>query len=377
MAVEFNGSRGYALGVEEELHIVDASTGELVPKIEEIMSRLPEDLEEAVSYELFQSVLEIKTPPCASAAEAEGRLRELRSRVGSWTAACGASLASAGTHPFSRYRDQKITDQERYRKVIRTLRWIAEREVIFGQHVHVAVPGEDEVIEAHNRLSEWAPLLLALSSNSPFWQGKDTGFESTRVKIFETFPRAGLPPAFPDYESFESYVDLMVDSGAMDDYTFCWWDVRPHARIGTIELRILDSQTSLNNAVALTALTQCLVASSLSSPPKGPYHRELAIENKWRASRHGLDAAFYDMEKRINVPARDLTRTLVEELRPVSQDLGCEAELLNVLAIVEGGTGSQHQRRVYEESGDLLDVVAYLIEGTRPAMAESPTEEQG
>lgn len=377
MAVEFNGSRGYALGVEEELHIVDASTGELVPKIEEIMSRLPEDLEEAVSYELFQSVLEIKTPPCASAAEAAGRLRELRSRVGSWAAACGAALASAGTHPFSRYRDQKITDQERYRKVIRTLRWIAEREVIFGQHVHVAVPGEDEVIEAHNRLSEWAPLLLALSSNSPFWQGKDTGFESTRVKIFETFPRAGLPPAFPDYESFESYVDLMVDSGAMDDYTFCWWDVRPHARIGTIELRILDSQTSLNNAIALTALTQCLVASSLSSPPKGPYHRELAIENKWRASRLGLDAAFYDMEKRINVPTRDLTRALVEELRPVSQDLGCEAELLNVLEIVEGGTGSQHQRRVYEESGDFLDVVAYLIEGTRPAMAESPTEEQG
>ncbi|MDP9426801.1 MAG: glutamate--cysteine ligase [Actinomycetota bacterium] len=377
MAVEFNGSRGYALGVEEELHIVDASTGELVPKIEEIMSRLPEDLEEAVSYELFQSVLEIKTPPCTSAAEAAGRLRELRSRVGSWAAACGAALASAGTHPFSRYRDQKITDQERYRKVIRTLRWIAEREVIFGQHVHVAVPGEDEVIEAHNRLSEWAPLLLALSSNSPFWQGKDTGFESTRVKIFETFPRAGLPPAFPDYESFESYVDLMVDSGSMDDYTFCWWDVRPHARIGTIELRILDSQTSLNNAVALTALTQCLVASSLSSPPKGPYHRELAIENKWRASRLGLDAAFYDMEKRINIPARDLTRALVEELRPVSQDLRCEAELLNVLEIVEGGTGSQHQRRVYEESGDFLDVVAYLIEGTRPAMAESPTEEQG
>lgn len=370
MAVEFKGSEGYALGVEEELHIVDASTGELVSKIEEIMARLPEDLEEAVSYELFQSVLEIKTPPCATVAEVEGRLRELRSRVGSWTAACGAALASAGTHPFSRYRDQKITDQERYRKVIRTLRWVAEREVIFGQHVHVAVPGEEEVIEAHNRLSEWAPLLLALSSNSPFWQGRDTGFESTRVKIFETFPRAGLPPAFPDYEAFESYVDLMVDSGAMDDYTFCWWDVRPHARIGTIELRILDSQTSLDHAIALTALTQCLVMSSLSKPPKGPYHRELAMENKWRASRHGLDAAFYDMEEQANVPARDVTRALVEELRPVSQDLRCEDELLNVLEIVEGGTDSQHQRRVYEESGDFLDVVAHLIEGTRPAVAE-------
>ncbi len=370
MPIEFAGSGSYTLGVEEELHIVDATSGELVPKIEEIMARLPEDLEEAVSYELFQSVLEIKTPPCRNVAEAEGTLRRLRSRVGSWTAACGASLASAGTHPFSRYREQKITDQERYRRLMKTLRWVAEREVIFGLHVHVAVPDEEKVIEAHNRLSETAPLLLALSSNSPFWQGFDTGFESSRVKIFETFPRAGLPPAFPDYEAFESYVDLMVASGAMDDYTFCWWDVRPHPRIGTIELRILDSQTTLDYAAALAALTQCLVAKVLSEGDKGPYDRELALENKWRAARHGMKARFYDAEKETNVPAQDSARALFEELQPVSQDLGCEGELEGVTEIVESGTGSQHQRRVYEASNDFLDVVAYLIENTRPAMAE-------
>ena len=290
MPVEFKGSDEHTLGVEEELHIVDAATGELVPKIAEIMSRLPEDLKEAVSYELFQSVLEIKTPPCATVAEAEGLLRELRSRVGSWAAACGAALASAGTHPFSRYQDQKVTAEERYKRVIETLRWIAQREVIFGQHVHVGVPDEEAVIEAHNRLAEQVPLLLALSSNSPYWQGSDTGYESTRVKIFETFPRSGLPPAFPDYEAFESYVDLMIAAGAMDDYTFCWWDVRPHSKFGTIELRVLDSQTSLNSAVALTALTQCLVVQALSENPKGPYHFDLTVENKWRASRHGLDA---------------------------------------------------------------------------------------
>src|SRR5215203_5366069 len=219
MPIEFKeGGSNYSLGVEEELPIVDATTGELVQKIEEIMSRLPEELHESVSYELFQSVMEIKTP------------------------ACGASLASAGTHPFSRYRDQKVTAQERYKNVLTTLRWIAQREVIFGQHVHVAVPGPEEAIIAHNRLAEQTPILLALSANSPFWQGFDTGFESARVKIFESFPRAGLPPAFPDYEAFESYVDLMVESGAMEDYTFCWWDVRPHPKIGTIELRVLDSQ---------------------------------------------------------------------------------------------------------------------------------------
>jgi carboxylate-amine ligase len=372
MPIEFKaGGSGYTLGVEEELHVVDATTGELVPKIEEIMARLPEELAEYVSYELFQSVLEIKTPVCSSAAEAEKHLRELRGRVGSWAAACDASLAAAGTHPFSRYGDQKVTDQERYLKVIETLRWVAQREVIFGQHVHVAVPGPEEAIQAHNRLSEHAPLLLALSANSPYWQGMDTGYESTRVKIFETFPRAGMPPAFPDYEAFENYVDLMVDAGAMDDYTFCWWDVRPHPNIGTIELRIPDTQTSLKSAVALTALTQCLVARSLEETgPQGPYDRELAVENKMRASRHGIDAAFYDAAEKTTVPARDQARTLVEQLRPFSQDLGCENELLGILDIVEGGTGSQRQRRIYEESSDFLEVVAFLIEGTRPALAE-------
>src|ERR687895_2873124 len=382
MPIEFKeGGSDYSLGVEEELHIVDATTGELVQKIEEIMSRLPDELREFVSYELFQSVMEIKTPPCASVAEAERHLRELRGRVGSWAAACDASLASAGTHPFSRYRDQKITDQDRYKQVIKTLRWIAQREVIFGQHVHVAVPGPEECIQAHNRLAEHAPLLLALSANSPYWQGIDTGYESTRVKIFESFPRAGMPPAFPDYESFESYVDLMVDAGAMDDYTFCWWDVRPHSKIGTIELRILDSQTSLRSTVALTALPQCLVVKALSENARGPYNRELAAENKFRASRHGLDATFYDAREKRSVPAREAVRTLVDELHPVSQDLSCEHELSEILEIIENGTGSLHQRRAYEESGDFLDVVAYLMEGTRPAMVEasgeSQSEEQG
>jgi carboxylate-amine ligase len=374
MPIEFKGSEGHTLGVEEELHIVDATTGQLAPKIEEIMSRLPEDLEKAVSYELFQSVLEIKTPPCATVTEAEGRLRELRSRVGSWAAACGTSLSSAGTHPFSRYMDQKITEHERYERVIETLRWVAQREVIFGQHVHVGVPGEEEVMEAHNRLSEQVPLLLALSTNSPYWQGMDTGYESTRVKIFETFPRSGLPPAFPDYAAFEGYVDLMIAAGAIDDYTFCWWDVRPHPNIGTIELRVLDSQTSLRSNAALAALTQCLVAKFLSESPRGPYNRELTVENKWRASRYGLNAAFYDVEKGVSVPAKEAARALVDELRPISQELGCENELLDVLEIVENGTGSQHQRRVYEKSGDFLDVVAFLIENTRLATVEASGE---
>jgi len=372
MPIEFKeGGSGYSLGVEEELHIVDATTGELVQKIEEIMSRLPDELHEFVSYELFQSVMEIKTAPCASVAEVEKQLRGLRSRVGSWAAACGASLASAGTHPFSRYKDQKVTDQERYREVLRMLRWIAQREVIFGQHVHVAVPGPEEAIVAHNRLSELTPLLLALSANSPFWQGFDTGFESARVKIFETFPRAGLPPAFPDYEAFEGYVDLMVESGAMEDYTFCWWDVRPHPKIGTIELRVLDSQTSLRDTVALTALTQCLVAEVLQEVgPHEPYDMHLAVENKFRASRYGMEASFYDAHDKTTVPAKDLARTFVERLKPHAQDLGCESELEGVLEIVEGGTGSQRQREVYTESGNFLDVVAFLIEGTRPALAE-------
>jgi carboxylate-amine ligase len=377
IAFEGGGEGRYTIGVEEELHVVDATTGELVSKIDEILSRLPEELAGFVSHEIFQSVLEIKTPPCATVAEAEGHLREMRSRVGSWAAACGAALASAGTHPFSRYRDQKVTDLERYRKVMEQLRWVAQREVIFGQHVHVAVADEEEAIEAHNRLSERAPLFLALSSNSPFWQGIDTGYESVRVKIFETFPRSGLPPAFADWSAFESYVDLMVAAGAMENYTYCWWDVRPHAKIGTIELRIPDSQTSLAYSSAIAALTQCLVRNVLSGPRGGPYGRDLALENKWRAARYGLDAAFYDAQRSESVPAKEVARELVGELRPHAQDLRCEDELEGVLEIVERGTGSQIQRRIYAESGDLLDVVAHLIEGTRPTLVEAPIEEGG
>jgi carboxylate-amine ligase len=370
IAFEGGGEGRFTIGVEEELHVVDATTGELVSKIDEILGRLPEELAGFVSHEIFQSVLEIKTPPCKTVAEAGSHLRAMRGRVGSWAAACGAALASAGTHPFSRYKDQKVTDQERYRKVMEQLRWVAEREVIFGQHVHVAVADEDEAMEAHNRLSGAAPLFLALSANSPFWQGFDTGYESVRVKIFETFPRSNLPPAFPDWTAFEEYVDMMVASGAMEDYTYCWWDVRPHAKMGTIELRVPDSQTSIRYSLAIAALTQCFVAKVLSEGRRGPYNRELALENKWRAARYGLDASFYDPARGSNVPAKDAARSLVEELRPHSQDLGCEDELEGVLEIVERGTGSRLQRRAYEESGDFLDVVAYLIEGTRPAAAE-------
>jgi carboxylate-amine ligase len=373
MPIEFKGSDGFTLGVEEEFQIVDASTGELVPKADEVMALLPEDLSEYISYELFQSVVETKTPVCANVAEARDYLRELRNRLGSWVAACNASLASAGTHPFSRYQDQKITQQDRYLEVLERLQWVARREVIMGQHVHVSVPDEHRVIEAMNRLAEYAPLILALSANSPFWHGAPTGFASSRIKVFDGFPRAGLPPEFAGWSDFEYYVDKMVNAGAIEDYTFCWWDVRPHAKFGTLELRIPDAQTRLEPAVALTALTQCLVARAVREAPTTirPYDRDLTSENKWRAARYGMDATFFDFGAEEPVAARDMARRLVEDLRPLAGELGCENELGGILDIVEHGTGSQRQCRIYEENGDLLEVVADLIEGTRPALAET------
>ncbi|WP_166179056.1 glutamate--cysteine ligase [Rubrobacter tropicus] len=364
MPVRFNASEKRLVGIEEELQIIDPATGGLAPKVEKIMSSLQPELEGAVARELFQSMVEIRTPPCASVGEAAASLRERRRRLGTLSAARGVALASAGTHPFSHYEDQEITDRERYRKMVRVLRWVAEREVCFGQHVHVGVRDEEEAIEAHNRLSESSPLLLALSANSPYRHGRDTGYESTRVKIFETLPRSGIPPTFADYEAFEGYVDLMVEMEAMDDYTYCWWDVRPHPNIGTIELRILDSQTDYRYAGALAALTHCLVVEACSESPKGPFDREIVTENKWRGSRLGLDATIYDRRTRDSLPARAAAVALVERLRPVSQTLGCEDELLGILEIVERGTGSQHQRRAYQRKGDFRDVVSYLVEGT-------------
>ena len=313
-------------------------------------------------------MVEVATHVAGSVAEAIEDARGLRTTLRDAAAERGAVIAGAGTHPFSRWEHQEVTEAERYRELMSEMRWVAEREVIFGLHVHVGIPGADEAIAVANGLLTWLPELLALSANSPFWLGRDTGLASTRTKIFETFPRSGLPPAFASFEEFELLVERGIKTGSFSEYTYIWWDLRPHPNLGTIEIRIPDAQTRLESVAGLVALVQSLVATLADDfergerPPVQPV--TLISENKWRAARDGLNGKLIDLERDEERPASEAVLALVERAEPAAARLGCREELGEVERLVERGTGADEQRQVYEETGTLLAVAHWLAEQT-------------
>ncbi len=361
MESNFGASAPYTVGIEEEFQLVDPASLALVPAIDEVLAArdsagLP------VASELLASFLETRSPVYGTVANLATELPGLRRRVGEVVAGCGARLAAAGTHPFSDSLAQEITPQERYLKVEEEMGWTARMQAIYGLHVHVAVPDEESAIRAVAALSQCVPLFIALSANSPFWAGIDTRLSSVRAKVFGLVPRSGLPPLFLCWEDFEGYVDAMVRAGSIPDYSWCWWDARPHPKLGTVELRAPDAQTEADYAVSLAALAQCIVATADQYNLQDPL---LTEENKWRAIRYGLEARFHDFSAGQSVAARDAVQQLVKELRPRSQDLGCEAELEGVLEILYKGNGADKQRAIFERRGSLRDVVAaYLVDAT-------------
>ena len=281
--------------------------------------------------ELMQCVLESGTVVCDDIDEAEADLRAIRGYAAECARAGGMRLGAAATHPFSLFENQKITARDRYRQLVEMLQYIARRELVFGMHVHVAVPSPELRLQVMEGVLIELPVLLALSSNSPFWRGEATGLASTRALIFATFPRSGLPPRFDSYDEYADAVGFMEATGAIGDYTHLWWDVRPHPRLGTIELRVMDVQTRIEDTVALAAYVQCLVKQLLDQikaghPPRR-YSRMLLAENKWLASRYGLDAPLMDLAqgRRVKMPARTLARRRLRELKPIARELGCSA----------------------------------------------------
>ena len=262
MEQNFGKSAPFSLGVEEEFQIVNRESYELVSRIDEILLAFEGgEKEKRVKAELLQSVVEVATNVAATVDEALEDLRDLRAHLRDVAAEADALIASAGTHPFSRYEHQEVTDRPRYVDLIESMRWVAERELIFGLHIHVGLDSPDKAIACVNALRTYLPELLALSANSPFWQARPTGLASTRVKVFEPFPRAGLPPAFASYEEFELLVERGIKTNSFEDYTYIWWDLRPHPRLGTIEVRVCDAQTRIESVAAIVALVQSLVAT--------------------------------------------------------------------------------------------------------------------
>jgi carboxylate-amine ligase len=363
METNFGATPAYTVGVEEEFQLVDPVSRSLVPAIESVLAardaaEVPAD---SVASELSASCVELRSPIYPTVAELAAELPALRRSLRNLVEGCGARLAAAGSHPFSESTAQPITPKERYRKVDSEMGWTARMQAIYGLHVHVAVPDAEYAIRAVNALSRHVPLFLALSANSPFWGGSDTRLASVRAKIFGLVPRSGLPPGFRSWGDFEGYVDALVQAGSIPDYSLCWWDVRPHPRLGTVELRAPDAQTEAWRTASLAALTQCLVATADQYPPESPLFTE---ENKWRATRYGPDARLHDFTTGRNAPVREVASALVKSLRSISVDLGCEAELEGVLDIVEYGTGAERQRAVFKERGSTQDVAGYLVAAT-------------
>jgi glutamate---cysteine ligase / carboxylate-amine ligase len=356
----FGSSPPFSLGIEEEFQLLSAESYELVPRFEEVADAAQD---ERVRQELMTSVLEAATGVHERVADAVDEVRDIRARLRDAAAQHGSLIASAGTHPFSRWEHQEITDSPRYQGVVEKLRWVAERVAIFGLHVHIGMQEPDAAVRVATGLRNWVPELLALSANSPYWQGYDTGLSSTRSQVFDVMPRSGLPPRMSSFADFERLVARGAKAGFFPDYTYVWWDVRPHPKLGTIEVRVCDAQTRVENVAGIAALAQCL-ASSLTERPVPVQPRTLISENKWRAARYGLEAELVDLRRDRPRPAREAVRELLELAGPAAEGLGCTAELGEIEGVLERGTGADEQRRAQEPEGSLLSVASWLAEET-------------
>lgn len=359
------GGQPYTIGIEEELMILDAESLELVNAIESMLE--PATVGE-IKPELMESVLEVSTDPCANTAQAGEQLRTLRRQVIARAATKGLAIGSAGTHPFAMWEDQRIVARPRYRDLISALRFVARQELIFGVHVHVGVDDPDKAIHVTNGMRVHMAVLLGLSANSPFWRADTTGLASTRTPIFRAFPRVGIPPTYKNWDDFEKRIEFMVRAGVIEDYTYLWHDVRPHPKFGTVEVRVMDSQTRVEHTLGLAALVQALVKELCEHYDAGgelsSYPFEMLDENKWLAARHGLEGEIVDLPSADKVSTRALARRLLDRMREHCQELGSEDDLAAVEDLLQRGNGAARQVVVYEANHDLREVVGEIVTAT-------------
>ena len=365
MKPNFNGP-SFTIGIEEELMILDPESFSLVNGIETLLTACGDSVD--VKPELMESVLEISTQPCADTREAGLELRALRRLVHDAAVRNGLTIGSAGTHPTARWEDQRIAARPRYRDLVSALRFVARQEIIFGLHVHVGIDDADKAIHVANGMRVHVPVLLALSANSPFWRGDETGLASTRMPIFRAFPRVGIPPHYDGWEDFERRIGFMVETGVIEDYTYLWYDVRPHPNYGTVEIRAMDAQTRVEHTLGLAALIQAMVKELCEHYDAGKqlahYPLEMLDENKWLAARHGLSGELVDLPDRSRVPAKELARRLYDRMREHAQDLGSADELEGIADILAQGNGAERQRVVYEANHDLTELMSEIVDAT-------------
>jgi len=362
----------FTLGIEEEFQIIDPETRELRAHIQEILADGKMLLRERLKAEMHQSVVELGTGICADAREAREQVIDLRSQLAALAARDGLRIASAGTHPFSHWMDQLITADERYAIIVKDMQQIARANLIFGLHVHVGIPDREEAIDIMNQARYFLPHLYALSVNSPFWLGQDTGLKAYRQMIFERFPRTGIPDAFESLSEYEDYLKLLVATGCIDNAKKIWWDIRLHPFFDTIEFRICDAQSRVEDTIALAALMQAIVFKlqklRWQNVTFRSYPRRLIDENRWRASRYGIDGKLIDFGRKREVDERDLLHEMIAFIATEINELGNQAELAHIERILLEGTGADRQLAVWERTQDMKMVVDHIVAETHEGL---------
>jgi len=355
---------GYTVGAEEEFMLVHPPGWALAQTVETVLPSLPPKLARDVQGETHGSALEIGSAPHRTVAEVEDELRSLRRQLTEVLEPMGLRAASAGTHPFAVWHDTVVSSGERYQAVYGSMRELARREPTFALHVHVGVPDPEDAIGLLNRMRAHIPLLLALSANSPFWQGRDSGLASARTPLFQAFPREGIPRVFNDYSDYVEAVDLLVRCGSIPEPTFLWWDVRPQPRFGTIEVRIMDAQTRVEQTAANTALVQSIARLEIESgyvTAKTIWAAEVLDENRFLAARDGMDANLIDVDTETRVPAREMLEDLLRACEPHAEALGCADELARVRDLA-GKTGADRQLELADGEDRLPGLVETLAD---------------
>jgi carboxylate-amine ligase len=372
---KFGESPPFTLGVEEEYMLLDPESFDLVQHVDTVLTAVQDgEFTERIGPELMQSVVEISTPVCRTAGDVDAELRRLRSYVTEIAGSKDLRLGSAGTHPFSLFERQRITARDRYHNLVDQLQYIARRELIFGLHIHVAVDDPEKAIKVTSALLSHLAELLALSANSPFWRGDTTGLASSRQMVFAAFPRSGPPPRFRDYADYAEVVGQLEKTGCIADYTHIWWDIRLHPRFGTIEVRVMDAISRVEDTTALAAYVQGLVKHYSEAYDAGrelpSYHRILTTENKWLAARYGLEAPVMDLltGRRNRVPVAQLVRRALREIEPHARELGSERELEGIRDILARGKGADRQLRVFNANRDIVEVVSQIADATEAAL---------
>ena len=360
----------FTLGIEEEYQTVDPESRDLRSHIAtEMLEKGKLRLEERVKAEMHQSVIEVGTRICRDIREAKEDLFDLRRNMVALAEENGLILVAGATHPFADWRKQEIHPDPRYKQVVEDLQQVARANLIFGLHVHVGIEDKEAAIRVMNSLRYFLPHILALSTNSPFWQGMETGYKSYRAKVFERFPRTNLPDSFASYSEFESYVDLLIKTNCIDNAKKIWWDIRPHPFFDTIEVRICDIPLRAKESIAIAALIQATACKLWHLHSRNvdyrAYSRALLMENKFRAVRYGLDGKMIDFGKQAEVPARDLILEYLEFVDDVLEELNSREEIGYIRTMLEQGSGADRQLRVFRETGSMREVVDYMALETK------------